>query len=141
VGHPGAVAIVPVVDEHVVLIRQYRSAVDGPLLEIPAGKIDVPGEAPEKTARRELQEEVGFDAGSLRHLASIYTTPGFSDEVIHLYVASDLRRVAAVPHGAEEEAAQIVRVPIAKLRGLMTSGEICDAKTLVGLGMFLLERA
>ncbi len=90
--HPGAAAVVPFLDaDHVLLIRQYRFATGGDLLEIPAGKLD-PGEAPEICAARELEEETGRRAGRIERLGAIWTSPGFCDEVIHLYAAYDLER-------------------------------------------------
>ncbi len=139
VRHPGAVAAVPVVDDHVVLIRQYRSAIDDALLEIPAGKLDVPDEPLEESVQRELQEEIGYTARSLRHLVSIFTTPGFSDEVIHIYLATDLQPVPSAPHGAEEAAAEIVHVPVAEIPALVRSGRVQDAKTQIGLSLLALE--
>ena len=137
VRHPGAVAVVAIVEDELLLIRQYRSAVDRALLEIPAGKLDVPGEPPEVTAHRELQEEMGYRAGSLEPLATFFTAPGFSDEVMHVFVATALEEAAAEPHGAEEEVAETVRVPLAGVPPLLLSGEIEDAKTLAALGLFL----
>src|SRR5947209_7381495 len=92
VHHPGAVIVVPVLEggESVLLVRQFRTAIGIELLEVPAGKRDVPGEAPEVTARRELQEEVGMRAGRLEQLCAFYNTPGFCDEYAYLYMALDL---------------------------------------------------
>ncbi|MFK7895607.1 MAG: NUDIX hydrolase [Myxococcota bacterium] len=88
--HPGASAVVPFLnDETVLMIRQYRFATGGEILEIPAGKLD-PGEAPEVCAVRELEEETGYRAGRVEKLGAIWTTPGFTDEIIHLYAAFDL---------------------------------------------------
>ncbi len=90
--HPGAAAVVPFLDaDHVLLIRQYRFATGGDLLEIPAGKHE-PGEAPEICAARELEEDTGRRAGRIERLGAIWTSPGFCDEVIHLYAAYDLER-------------------------------------------------
>lgn len=90
--HPGAAAVVPFLDDgRVLMIRQYRHATGGTLLEIPAGKLD-PGEAPEACAVRELEEETGWRAGRLEKLGAIWTSPGFCDEVIHLFAAHDLER-------------------------------------------------
>ena len=91
VHHPGAVSVVPVDGDEVVLVRQYRAAVDLEVLEIPAGKRDVAGEDPALTARRELVEEVGLEAGTLEELAEFYNSIGFSDEHSHVYLATDLR--------------------------------------------------
>jgi len=137
VRHPGAVAIVPLLGDELLLIRQYRAAVDRALLEIPAGKLDVEGEAPELTARRELEEEIGYRAGALHPLATFFTTPGFSNERMHLFVATDLEAVGATPHGAEEEVADVVRVAIDDVADLVRSGEVEDAKTLVALSLYL----
>ena len=88
--HPGAAAVVPFLDDgRVLLIRQYRFAADGVIWEVPAGKRE-PGEAPEVCAARELEEETGYRAGRLERTGEILTTPGFSDEVIHLFCAFDL---------------------------------------------------
>jgi ADP-ribose pyrophosphatase len=133
VRHPGAVAVVPIEGDHLMLIRQYRAAVDTELLEIPAGKLDVAGEAPLETARRELEEEMGLRASRFRSLGNFYTTPGFSDELMYLYAAYDLDPVAASPVGPEEEAAQIVAVPLAEVPDLIKAGEVRDAKTLIAL--------
>lgn len=137
VRHPGAVAVVPVIDGSVILIRQYRAPVDTTMLELPAGKLDVDGEPPEETARRELAEEVGYAPGRLELMATFFTTPGFTDEKMWLYLATDLQPAVAAPHGPEEMAAEVVRVPIGELPGLIDSGEIVDGKTLVGLSLLL----
>ena len=114
-----AVSVVPVVDEDVVLIRQYRTPVDKPLLELPARKLDIPGEDPATAAARELAEEAGFAAGCLQQVAHFFTSPGFLDEAITVFIATDLTPVAANPVGPEERAAEIVRFPIADLPELL----------------------
>lgn len=131
--HPGAVAIVAVDGSDVVLIRQYRSPTDSMLLEIPAGKLDMPGEDLVEAARRELEEEVGLTAASMEPLASFFTTPGFSNERISVFLATDVTAVDARPHGAEEEVAEIVRVPVSALAGMLAADEFDDAKTIIGL--------
>jgi ADP-ribose pyrophosphatase len=133
VRHPGAVAIVPVLDDSIILLRQFRAPLQQLLLEIPAGKLDVEGEAPEAAAGRECEEEVGYRPGRLLHLRTIYTTPGFSDERIELYLATDLSEVGARPDGIEEHHAEIVRLRFAEVRSAMERGEITDAKTLIAL--------
>lgn len=135
VRHPGAVAVVAVVDGSVVLIRQYRAAVGGDVLEIPAGKLDVAGEEPEPAARRELAEEVGLDAGELRLVADVWTAPGFTDERMRIFLATECVPVDRVPHGAEEEVSEVVLVPLEEVPALIEAGEIRDAKTLAGLLM------
>ena len=138
VRHPGAVAIVAFVHDEVLMIRQYRAAVDEMLLEIPAGKLDIEGEEPGLAAIRELEEEVGYTAGRVEHLLTFYTGPGFTDERIIVFMAHDLSSVEARPHGAEEEAAEVVRLPRGSIAGMIASGEIRDAKTVVGLQAALL---
>lgn len=139
VTHPGAVAVLPIIDDDILFIRQYRSAIDRAVLEIPAGKLDVPGEPPETTAHRELAEEMGFRAATMRPLVTFYTTPGFCDEVMYIFVAEGLTEVAAAPHGAEEEVAEVVRTPIDDVRTMLGAGKLEDAKTIIAVGLFLLE--
>jgi ADP-ribose pyrophosphatase len=134
----GAVSVVPVVDDDVVLIRQYRTPVDKPLLELPAGKLDIPGEDPRAAAARELEEEAGFVAERLEQVADFFTSPGFLDERMTVYIATGLAPVAAQPMGPEEVAAEVVRVPIAEIPAMLP--EIEDAKTLIGLMALLLSR-
>jgi ADP-ribose pyrophosphatase len=130
VRHPGAAAVVPFEsDDVVLLIRQYRHAVGGTIWEVPAGKLD--GDAPEACAARELEEEVGRRAGRLVPLASIYTTPGFTDEVIHLFAAFDL---ASVPQRLEhDEVIEVVPVPLARALEMVWCGELRDAKSSLAL--------
>jgi ADP-ribose pyrophosphatase len=136
VEHPGAVGIVCVQDGELVLVRQYRHATGETLLEIPAGKLD-PGEEPAATARRELVEEVGLAAESLEHLASFYTAPGFTDEMFHLYFTD---QVTAEPGNTDDgEVIEIVRRPLSALDDLLTSGEIRDSKSLLGLALLKLR--
>ena len=135
VHHPGAVSVVPVVDdgEAVLLVRQYRAAVDRELLELPAGKRDVDGEAPEVTARRELEEEVGMRAGRIDKLAEFFNSPGFSDEHSFVYLALDLEACDLSAQGVEEEHMTVERVALDQVPELVASGEIVDAKTVIGL--------
>lgn len=129
-GHPGAVGIVAHDDEHVWLVRQPREPTgEEALLEIPAGKLDVEGEEPLATAKRELAEEIGKAAAEWRHLTSFYTTPGFSDEILHLYLATGLSDEHA--EAEENERIEIVAAPLSGLDDLIRENQ--DAKTLVGL--------
>lgn len=140
VEHRGAVAIVPLLDaDTVLLIRQYRQAVGETLLEIPAGTLE-PGEPPERCAMRELQEETGYRAGSLRRLFSQYLAPGYSQEVLHVYLAEQL---TPAPQQTEvDEMVQLVPTPLSQIVPMILKGEIKDAKTIAGLLMTLrvLER-
>lgn len=133
VAHPGAVGVVPILGDDVFLFDQHRAPLGRNLLEIPAGKLDVPGEDPREAARRELEEEIGFVAGRLEHLTDMITTPGFSNEVITIYRASDLTAIATQPVGIEEEYATIVRMSFSDALDRVHAGEISDAKTVVGL--------
>lgn len=141
VHHPGAVCVVPLVDDRtVLLVRQYRAAVDAEVLEIPAGKRDVDGEAPEATAGRELVEEVGRRAGRLELLARFYNSVGFSDELSHLYLATDLAEVPTDLQGIEEQHMAVVEVALADVPGMIAAGELVDAKTIIGLSLVLAAR-
>lgn len=137
VRHPGAVGIVPVVDDgtYALLVRQYRAAVDRELLEIPAGKRDVHGEAPDVTARRELIEEIGMRPGRLEQLAALYMTPGFSDEHMTLFIALDLEATATAVQGPEETHMTVEQIALADIPDLIAAGEIADAKSIIGLLM------
>jgi 8-oxo-dGTP pyrophosphatase MutT (NUDIX family) len=134
--HPGAVGIVAVDDEHVWLVRQPREICGvGDLLEIPAGKLDVQGEPPLETAKRELAEEIGKAAETWQPLHSFFTSCGFSDEQLHLYLATGLRDVQR-PEVEEDERIEIVPWPLDRLDDAIA--ECRDAKSLVGL--LLLQR-
>ncbi len=135
VHHPGAVSVVPYLEDErsVVLLRQYRASIDAELLEIPAGKLDVDGEGPEVTARRELEEEVGLRAGRLEKLAAFYNSPGFSDEHSVVYLARDLEPCEVDLQGVEEEHMTVEHVAMDEVPGLIASGAITDAKTIIGL--------
>jgi len=135
VHHPGAVSVVPVVDdgEGVLLVRQYRAPVERELLEIPAGKRDVADEEPEVTARRELEEEVGMRAGRLEKLAQFYNSPGFCDELSFVYLALDLDPAPGQAHSVEERYMTVVRVGLDEVPELVRGGDIVDAKSIIGL--------
>jgi ADP-ribose pyrophosphatase len=134
--HPGAAAIVPCAsdprgqDPTILMIRQFRYAAGGPLWEIPAGTLD-PGENPEACARRELLEETGASAARLERLTSILTTPGFTDEVIHLYLASEL--TTGEPSRERDEFIEVVPQPLSRVLALIRDGEVRDAKTIVAI--------
>lgn len=131
VRHPGAAAVVPFLSEdEVLLIRQHRHAAGGRILEVPAGKLD-DGEAPEVCAARELEEEAGQRAGRLEPLGWIFTTPGFTDERIHLFAAFDLEAVPMRPE--DDEHIETLRVPFTRALEWVWSGEIADAKSALAL--------
>ena len=127
---PGAAVVAVDHAGQVLLVRQLRPAVDAALLELPAGLVD-PGETPIDCARRELAEETGYAASTLEPLLSFYTSPGFSTELIHIFVATDLRE-GVLAHDEEEEI-ELVRLPLEQAIRQVTEGEISDAKTVAGL--------
>jgi 8-oxo-dGTP pyrophosphatase MutT (NUDIX family) len=133
VHHPGAVVVVPVVDGDVILVRQYRAAIDGELLEVPAGKRDVTDEPVEVTAHRELEEEVGMKAGAMVKLAEFYNSPGFCDEHSFLFLATDLTPCATSFQGHEEQHMTIERVPLDSVPALIAAGDLVDAKSIIAL--------
>jgi ADP-ribose pyrophosphatase len=133
VRHPGAVGVVAVDGDEVVLVRQFRAPVATDILEIPAGRRDVAGEPPELTASRELAEEVGFEAGHLESLGGFHNSVGFCDEYVHLFLATDLTPVDFAPDGPEEEHMQIVRIPLGEVAAVLDEGTITDSKTIIGL--------
>lgn len=129
--HPGAAAVVPFLDpDTILLVRQYRHAVGGYLLEIPAGKLDA-GEAPERCAARETEEETGHRAGRLEKLGAILTTPGFTDEIIHLYAGYDLVPTTAALEADED--LTVLTMSFADALAMVERGEITDAKTMSAL--------
>jgi len=137
--HPGAAAVVPFLDEprapdpRIYLIRQFRHAANGYIWEIPAGRLD-PGETPATCAQRELEEEVGMTADVLARLTTIYTTPGFTDEKIHLYLAHELKKGT---HKREaDEFMEVQTRRWSEAMNMIRNGEILDGKTLVAL-MFI----
>jgi len=133
VRHQGASAVVAVDDaERVVLIRQFRHAAGGLIWELPAGVLDHPDETPEACAARELLEETGLRAGRLTRLATVLTTPGFTDERIHLFLAQGLREEQAAP-GHDEVIAEISRTPLREALAMSRRGDIVDSKTICGL--------
>ncbi len=142
VEHPGAIAVLALDAEEILLVRQFRGAVREVCLEIPAGTLDRAAddstEDPDLAAVRELEEETGYRAGRWRALGRFYTAPGFASEEMHLYLATELRLVDAYAGPAEDERLELVRMPWRKAVDLAEAGGIRDAKTLVGL--FWLDR-
>lgn len=138
VRHPGAAAVVPLKENGtVVLIKQFRHAAGGFIYEIPAGKLH-PGEDPKNCAARELEEEIGYQAGKLDLLSSIFTAPGFTDEVIHIYKATGLTK--GRQQLDRDEVLEIVEVPLQEAIEMIRVGSIRDAKTMVGLQTVFIGR-
>jgi ADP-ribose pyrophosphatase len=134
---PGAVAVVPVRDTaegpFVTLVTQYRPAFERDLIEIPAGMRDVPGEPPEETGRRELIEEAGLSPGTMVHLLDMAPSPGMTDSVCKIYLATDCSPVERQLHGPEEQHSSVFEVSLAEALAMIDRGEIDDAKTVSGL--------
>ncbi|MFZ3102898.1 MAG: NUDIX hydrolase [Desulfitobacteriaceae bacterium] len=127
--HPGAVAVVAIKDGGMFLVRQYRYAIKSDLLEIPAGKLDA-GEVPIDSAQRELREETGY-RGDLTHLGTFYSTPGFSDETMHLFLATNL--VWDPLSQDEDEFLEVEVIPWQQALEMAENGEFQDAKTVLGI--------
>jgi len=133
VHHPGAVVVVPIIAGDVILVRQYRAAINAELLEVPAGKRDVTDEPVDITAHRELEEEVGMRAGSMVRIAEFYNSPGFCDEHSFLFLATELTPCATSFQGHEEQHMTIERVPLDTVPELIASGQLVDGKSIIGL--------
>jgi ADP-ribose pyrophosphatase len=133
--HAPCVAVIAVdADDNVLLVKQFRKALEKELLEIPAGGIDA-GEDPEAAVVREMQEETGFRPQRLERLGGLYSSPGFCNEYLHLYLATDL--VPGQLYAEDTAGIEVVRVPIAQVTDLVTSGRIEDSKTIAGLLFFM----
>ena len=137
--HSGAAAVVPIIDESdpadpvLLVLKQFRYAAGGELYEIPAGRPDSDTEPWEVCARRELEEETGFKAGSLEYLSAIWTTPGFTDEKIHLFLARDLSEGKVATDA--DEFLSVVRMPLSEALERIDRGEITDAKSICALAI------
>ena len=131
--HPGAVAVVAIDGDDVVLVDQYRPVLERQMQELPAGKLDVPGEDRLTAARRELVEETGYDAPDLVKLGSFYNSIGFCDEHTTIYLATELVPAAPLAVSVEEEYLTVRRVALSEVEGLIADGTITDAKTVIGL--------
>ncbi|MCX7621368.1 MAG: NUDIX hydrolase [Acidimicrobiales bacterium] len=142
VHHPGAVCVVPLLENgEVVLVRQYRPPLDAEMLELPAGLRDVAGEDPRIAAARELEEETGYRAGVIEPLCVFHNSPGFSDEEVHIFRATDLVLATPDRQGVEERHMEIELVRLEETRMLVAQGRITDAKTIIGLTLTLLDRS
>ena len=131
VEHRNSVVVVPIdSDNNVLLVKQWRSALRKPLLEVPAGKTE-PGEEPVETAHREMIEETGYSAGKMEDLGGFYAGPGYSTEFLHLFHATDLKPAENAPD--DDEIAEVLTVPLSEALSKIESGEICDAKSVAGL--------
>lgn len=133
VDHPGAVAIVPITEDNkMILVKQFRKAVEEPLLEIPAGKLEH-GEDPVRCAIRELKEETGFGCDKMQFLLEFYTSPSFSNEKMHLFIATGLTEGIAEPEN--DEYIEVLTYELDELLKMVHNGEITDSKTIIGIIM------
>lgn len=131
--HPGASVIIPLTEEgELYMVKQYRKPIDSVSLEIPAGKLDN-GEDPRVCAERELKEETGLSADDIRHLLSIHSTPGFSNEILHMYLATGLKEGEGCAD--EDEFITSEKISVEELIKMVMSGEITDAKSIIGILM------
>lgn len=131
--HPGAVGIIPITnDGKLIVVEQYRKPLERSLVEIPAGKLE-PGEEPAVTAVRELEEETGFGAKSFTYLQSIATSPGFANEIIHMYVAKDLYKIENPASLDEDEFVELMTISLEEAEEMILNGRIYDAKTVIAV--------
>lgn len=136
VKHPGAVAVIPVTKNgKIIMVRQFRKALEKEIIEIPAGKLEL-GEAPEVTATRELEEETGYTTKQLQYVQSFYTSPGFADEIIYLYYTDQLEPMIDEAELDEDEFVEVMEVSLDEAETFMKEEKIHDAKTVFAL-MFL----
>ncbi len=135
VEHSDCIGVVAIdEDDNVLLVRQYRKAIEKELLELPAGGID-PGETPEEAVIREMQEETGYKPGKVERLAGFYSSPGFLTEYLHLYLATDL--TPSRLHAEDTASISLVRVPVAEIEGMLAKDTFEDGKSLIGLRILL----
>ena len=129
--HPGASVIIPLTENNeIYMVRQYRKPVEAELLELPAGKLDA-GEDPKVCAQRELKEETGLDADEIKHVLSFNSTPGFTNEILYMYLATGLHEGTACTD--EDEFLRVEKFPVNKLLDMIFNHEITDAKTIIGI--------
>ncbi|MCA1030613.1 NUDIX hydrolase [Bacillus timonensis] len=141
VKHPGAVAILALTNENkILMVSQYRKALNRVIVEIPAGKMEK-GEEPEVTAKRELDEETGFTCQSLKHLISFYTSPGFADEIVHLYVAKQLTKQTSPAELDEDEFVDVIELTLEQAIQYVKEQKIYDAKTAYAIQYLQLQQA
>ncbi|WP_210365632.1 NUDIX hydrolase [Bacillus sp. REN3] len=141
VKHPGAVAVIPVTEDNkIVMVEQYRKALEKTIIEIPAGKLE-PGEQPEICAARELEEETGYGCTEMEYLISFYTSPGFADEIIHIYKAAGLEKKENAAAADEDEFVNLMEVSLEEAVQLTKDQKIHDAKTIYAVQYLQLQKA
>lgn len=139
--HPGAVAIIAITEENkIIMVEQYRKAMERSLVEIPAGKLEA-GEEPLHTAGRELEEETGYECERMEHIISFYTSPGFADELVHIYFAHNLRKKENAAPGDEDEFVEVYELTLEEAEQYLQEGKIRDAKTAYAVQFLQLRKA
>lgn len=139
--HPGAVAVIAITDEgKIIMVEQYRKAMERSLVEIPAGKLE-PGEEPLRSAERELEEETGYESAEMKHLISFYTSPGFADELVHLFVATGLTKKENPAACDEDEFVELIELTVEEAQRFIEEGKIADAKTAYAVQYLQLKKA
>ena len=139
--HPGAVAVIALTPENkIILVEQYRKALERSLVEIPAGKLE-PGEEPVRSAERELEEETGYECSKMEHITSFYTSPGFADELVHMYLAHDLRVKENAAGLDEDEFVEVLELTLEEAEEYIKEGRIKDAKTAYAVQYLQLKKA
>ncbi|MEW9111043.1 NUDIX domain-containing protein [Cytobacillus gottheilii] len=139
--HPGAVAVLAVTDEQkIIMVEQYRKALEKTIVEIPAGKLEQ-GEDPQECAKRELEEETGYEAAEWSLLTSFYTSPGFADEIVHLYIAKGLSQKENSAELDEDEFVNLMELTLAEAEQLVDEQRIYDAKTAYAVLYLKLQEA
>lgn len=139
--HPGAVAVIAITNENkIVMVEQYRKALEQSLIEIPAGKLE-PGEAPSVTAARELEEETGYVSGKMEHIISFYTSPGFADEIVHLYIATELQKKENSAACDEDEFVEVMEISLEEAQQYIKEKRIYDVKTAYAVQYLQLREA
>lgn len=129
INHPGAVAVIAITENNkLLLVEQYRKALERSIIEIPAGKLE-PGEKPIVTARRELEEETGYTTDSLEFIQAFATSPGFADEIIHVFIARDLKKLDVPVEMDEDEFVELMEVSVEEAEAMVADTRIYDAKT------------
>ncbi|MED4400803.1 NUDIX hydrolase [Metabacillus fastidiosus] len=139
--HPGAVAVIALTDDNkLLMVEQYRKALERALVEIPAGKLEK-GESPESTAKRELEEETGYTCEKLEKIVSFYTSPGFADELVHLFLAKGLTKSTVAAELDEDEFLDVLEVTLEEAQAMVEDERIYDAKTVYAVQYLQLQQA
>ncbi len=141
VRHPGAVAVIAITPENkLLMVEQFRKALGRTIVEIPAGKLEK-GEEPITTAKRELEEETGYTCVDLKPLISFYTSPGFADELVHLFIAENLEKLTEAAELDEDEFVEVLEVTLEEAQEMIQNNRIFDAKTAYAVQYLLLKEA